>query len=170
MQIRKNTDTILPIYGKIEIRNSPYLGIFHALSCWTFSVITKTNVKILVLSVRENCVLFNCAKIKGSKINHTKIQSARNLMGLRYTLLGKTKIIFWSTGKTAKKIGLVGWQNKDNIIGFLGRYFFENNQAQKKNRQFMICYNNDKFFLVLVVYASLLCFICFFLKEKKIID
>ena len=83
-------------------------------------------------------------------------------MGLRYTLLGKTKIIFWSTGKTAKKIGLVGWQNKDNIIGFLGRYFFENNQAQKKNRQFMICYNNDKFFLVLVVYASLLCFICFF--------
>ena len=31
--------------------------------------------------------------------------------------LGETKLIFWSTGKTAKKkIVLVGRQNKNNII------------------------------------------------------
>ena len=40
VQIRENTDTILPTYGKIRIREIPYFGIFHAVSCWTFSVIT----------------------------------------------------------------------------------------------------------------------------------
>ena len=31
-------------------------------------------------------------------------------------LLGKTMSIFWPTGKTAKKIGPVSRQNKNNII------------------------------------------------------
>ena len=30
-QIRKNKDTILSIYGKIEIREIPYFGIFQAV-------------------------------------------------------------------------------------------------------------------------------------------
>ena len=33
----------------------------------------------------------------------------------------------------------------------------------------MIYYNNDKCFLVLLIYASLLCFISFFYRKKKII-
>ena len=35
---------------------------------------------------------------------------------VRYKSLGETKLIFWSTNKTAKKIGSVGRQNKNNII------------------------------------------------------
>ena len=31
VQIRENTDAILPTYGKIRIRESPYFGIFHAV-------------------------------------------------------------------------------------------------------------------------------------------
>ena len=31
-------------------------------------------------------------------------------------LYGETKLIFWSTGKTANKIGLVGRKNKNSII------------------------------------------------------
>ena len=30
-EIQENTDTILPTYGKIRIRESPYFAIFHAL-------------------------------------------------------------------------------------------------------------------------------------------
>ena len=30
--------------------------------------------------------------------------------------LGETKLIFWSTGKTANKIGSIGWQNENNLI------------------------------------------------------
>ena len=38
--------------------------------------------------------------------------------------LSETKLIFCSTGKAAKKSGLVGRQNKNNIIWFLGSVFF----------------------------------------------
>ena len=39
------------------------------------------------------------------------------------------------------------------------------------NSQFIICYNNDKCFLVLVIYISLLCFMpFFFFKKRKVID
>ena len=38
--------------------------------------------------------------------------------------LGETKLIIWSSGKTAKRIGLVDLQNKNNIIWFLGSVFF----------------------------------------------
>ena len=31
----------------------------------------------------------------------------------KQNMLGETKLIFWSTGKTAKKIGSVGRQNKN---------------------------------------------------------
>ena len=37
--------------------------------------------------------------------------------------LGETKLIFWSTWKTAKNIGLVSRQNENNIIWFLGSVF-----------------------------------------------
>ena len=33
-----------------------------------------------------------------------------------FSQLGETKLIFWCTGKTAKKIGSLGRQNKNNII------------------------------------------------------
>ena len=35
-EIGQNTDTILSIFGKIGIRESPYLGIFHAVQLWCF--------------------------------------------------------------------------------------------------------------------------------------
>ena len=38
--------------------------------------------------------------------------------------LGETKLIFPSTGKTAKKVGSVGRQNENIIIWFLGSVFF----------------------------------------------
>ena len=50
-------------------------------------------------------------------------------------LLGETKLIFWSTGKTAKKVGWVGRQNKNNI--FLGLVFLKNilhSKHRKKSR------------------------------------
>ena len=28
----------------------------------------------------------------------------------------KPNYFFWSTGRTAKKVGSIGWQNKNNII------------------------------------------------------
>ena len=31
VQIQENTDTILPTYGKIRIRQSPYFGVFHTV-------------------------------------------------------------------------------------------------------------------------------------------
>ena len=40
----------------------------------------------------------------------------------------------------------------------------------KKIPQFIIYYNNDESFLVLVIYISLLCFISFFFKKQEIID
>ena len=40
VQIWENADTILFANGKIRIRESPYFGIIHAVSCWIFSVIT----------------------------------------------------------------------------------------------------------------------------------
>ena len=39
--------------------------------------------------------------------------------------LGETKIIFWSTGKTAKMSGSVGQQNKNDTILFIGSVFFK---------------------------------------------
>ena len=39
-------------------------------------------------------------------------------------LIGETKLMFWSTGKTAKT-GSVGRQNKNNIIWFLGSVLFK---------------------------------------------
>ena len=39
-------------------------------------------------------------------------------------LHGETKLIFWSTGKTTKKLGSVGRQN-ENIIWFWGSVFFK---------------------------------------------
>ena len=35
-EIGQNTDTILSIFGKIGIRESPYLVIFHAEQLWCF--------------------------------------------------------------------------------------------------------------------------------------
>ena len=40
-------------------------------------------------------------------------------------LLGETKLIFWSRGKTAKKIESAGRQNKNNSIGFLESVSFK---------------------------------------------
>ena len=42
-----------------------------------------------------------------------------------FASLGETKLILWSTGKTAKEIGSVGRQNKNNVIQFLGSVFFK---------------------------------------------
>ena len=39
-RLRENTDTILPVYGKIRFRESRFFSIFHAVSCCTFSAIT----------------------------------------------------------------------------------------------------------------------------------
>lgn len=43
---------------------------------------------------------------------------SRNFKPLKVRLLSlsKTKLNFWSTGKTANKIGLVGRQNRNNYI------------------------------------------------------
>ena len=42
-------------------------------------------------------------------------------------MLGETKLIFWSTGKAAKKVGSVGRQYKNSIFWFLGLVFLKNN-------------------------------------------
>ena len=96
VQIRKNKDTILSIYGKIRIREGPYFGIFQAVPCWTFSVITYTHAKISFVSAKISRTriyeLFNCAKIKGANTNRAEIRGARNLTGLRYSQ--KTLVFF----------------------------------------------------------------------------
>ena len=93
--------------------------------------------------------------------------------------LGETKLIFWSTGKTVKKYGWsVGRQNK-NIIRFLELVFFKkiifciaNTEEKEKPAQnnsvyqFIIDYNNDKCFLVLVI-LSLFCFISYFFQKAE---
>ena len=88
-------------------------------------------------------------------------------------ILGETKLIFWPTGRTAKK-NLVGWSiGKIDIILFdsQGSYFLKKNyfaqQIQKKDPQFIVYYNSDKCFLVLVIYISLLCIISFFFCFEK---
>ena len=79
--------------------------------------------------------------------------------------------------KKRKRKRLVGRQNKNDIIWFSGSVFFLKNNIlhskhnTKKIPQFIIYYSNDKCFLVLVIYISLLCFISFFFfKKQKIID
>ena len=68
--------------------------------------------------------------------------------------------IWWSVGR----------QNRNNIVWFLESVFFENyfaQQAQKKNPQLIVYYNNDKCFLVWVIYISLLCFISYLQKGEN---
>ena len=77
-------------------------------------------------------------------------------------------------GENSKKIRSVGRQNKNNVIWFIGWAFFQKWYFDtEENLQFLIYYNKDKCFLVLVIYISLLCLtssFIFFFKKQKIID
>ena len=70
------------------------------------------------------------------------------------SLFGLNQIDFLVYGRLSKTKGSVGRQNKNNI------------KTQKKNSPFII-YNNDKCFLVLAIYISLLCFLSYFLIKKQ---
>ena len=68
-----------------------------------------------------------------------------------------------------------GQKEQKNRVGSSAKkqyYLILRVESKKKNplNQFMIYYNNNKCFLVLVIYISLLCFISFFFKKQKIID
>ena len=89
-------------------------------------------------------------------------------------------LFFWSTGKIAKKkkkkkkkkkikkkgknIGLICRQN-ENSIWFLGTVFFKKTifciAKQKENAKCVIYYNNDKCFLVLVIYMFAMSYFIF---------
>ena len=93
------------------------------------------------------------------------------------SMLGETKLIFWSTKKAAKKKkkkkkkikGQVGQQNKNNITWFFGLVFLKKQciaETEEKPAVYNF-YNNDKCFLVLVIYISLLCFISYFVSKSR---
>ena len=84
--------------------------------------------------------------------------------GWWWVCLGETKLIFWFTGDSAKQKGLSAGKIKIILFDIFKKYFAY--QTQKKNLPFII-YNNDKCFLVLVIYISLLCFLSYFLIKKQ---
>ena len=61
--IRENTDTILCIYGKIRIRESLYLGIFHAVSSLDVTGILHTLQIIETVLLYLNIKGLMCLKI-----------------------------------------------------------------------------------------------------------
>ena len=126
----------LIIFGVSLLDHNPY--IFRTSNILLVdSTESKTSCHIIALrqkdildswNVRQECVRtcvgstrFWCPRLLiGIMITRKQL-----LVYLIYWMLGDTKLIFWSTRKTEKKIGSVGRQNKNNIIWFLGPVFFK---------------------------------------------
>ena len=62
VQIQENTDTILPIYGKIWIKESPYLAIFHSRELF----VTLVNSWKPLANVTKG----SCWMLRGFQIHH----------------------------------------------------------------------------------------------------
>ena len=101
-----------------------------------------------------------------------------NITTFMVTRRNQVNFLIYGPDSKKKKIGSVGWQNKNNIIWFLGSVFFLRKyflfcigNTEEKPAIYHLLYNSDKCFLVLVICVNLLRFIShFFFKKRKIID
>ena len=63
-------------------------------------------------------------------------------------------------------MGSISWQNKNNIIWFLGSVLFCIANTEEKCK-YIIYYKNHKCFLVLVIYMFVMFYFFFLQKAKK---
>ena len=89
-----------------------------------------------------------------------------------WSYLDETRLVFWSMGKTATKVGPVGCQNKNKIIWFSVSVFYLNNILHGMSRRktcnlyfIIIMINGSCFWLFIWVFYVL--FLIFFRKQKR---